>query len=107
MATDRAATATSAHQGPTRGQHETGRRKTLLADLRAMVEVLGRELDRIDSRVATTTDPQATAEDPHRLPLSRPRVDRVHLESTIVPKLKRARDLVKDALADAGYDWRD
>ena len=107
MATDRAATATTAHKGPTRGQHETGRRKALLADLRAMVEVLGRELDRIDSRVATTTDPQATAEDPHRLPLSRPRLTRVRVESKIVPKLQDARDLVRDALADAGYRWTD
>ena len=103
---DQAATVTTADKGP-QGQRTTGRRKALLAELRAMVQVLDREMDRIDSRVATTTDPQATAADPHLLPMSRPRVDRVHLERRVVPKLRDARDLVRDALADAGYDWTD
>jgi len=79
-----------------------------------MVRVLGDKMEERDAelaaKVADAHDPQESSKRvpaPGFVPMSRPRVDRVNLESVVVPKLQRARDLVRDALADAGYTWTD
>lgn len=91
----------------------------MLAELGAMVKCLSGELARIDAQVEAATDPVESSRRPAApelgkdgeelgfVPMSSPRVRRVNLESVIVPKLERARGLVKDALNDAGYVWKD
>lgn len=113
MASERAAvTTTGAHQGP-EGQQERGRRQAVLADCRAMLKAIEGELARVDRRVEAATDPQessrrvpAATETEGFVPMSGPRCTRVDLESRIVPKLERARGLLRAVLTeDCGRTW--
>lgn len=114
MADARAATGTTAHQGP-EGQRTTGRRIAVLADCRAMLKAIEGELARVDRRVEAATDPQessrrvpAATETEGFVPMSGPRCTRVDLESRIVPKLERARGLLRAVLTeDCGRTWTD
>lgn len=112
MATDRAATVTAAHKGP-EGRPGTGRRIAVLADCRAMLKAIEGELARLDRRVEAATDPQesvgrvpAATDTEGFVPMSRPRCTRVDLEARIVPKLERARGLLRAVLVeDCGRSW--
>jgi len=114
VATDRAATAMTAHKGP-QGRPGTGRRIAVLADCRAMLKAIEGELARLDRRVEGATDPQesvgrvpAATETEGFVPMSRPRCSRVDLESMIMPKLERARGLLRAVLTeDCGRTWTD
>lgn len=118
MATDRATTATTAHQGP-KGQRTGSRRHAVLAELGAMVKCLSGELARIDAQVEAATDPVESSRRPAApeldkdgeelgfVPLSRPRVRRVDVEHVIGPKLEDARKLMKECLTAVGRDWTD
>ena len=112
MASERPATVTTAHQGP-EGHETTGRRHAVLADLRAMLKAIEGELARVDRRVDAATDPvesarrvPAATEREGFVPMSRPRCNRVDLESRIVPKLERARGVLRAVLVeDCGRTW--
>lgn len=77
------------------------RASTLGAMLRRLTGAL-RKAD-LDRTVRVTTDPTATRNDPHKLPMSAPRTARCD----VTLHLAAAHEHAKQALAALGIDWQD